>query len=754
MKKLFLAFLFCLCPFTPLQAQTAEPRYLAVLVEFKDVHFSLENPAIQVEGMLNQEGFHSDGATGSVRDYYRDNSRGLYQPSFDVAGPVRLSRKEYEYGRDVVEQGERRGDKAPEKALYEACTLLDDSVDFSRYDADGDGLVDLVIMVFAGYDQSASGEPDALWSHQWNIQRYDNREVSEALFDGVRLGQYIAAPELRGGSGRQLASIGFICHELGHFLGLPDFYDTDFHEGGYAGGLYQFSLMGSGLYNNDGHTPPSLNALEMSMLGWLNADALQPLPSGSVRMESFLQGGVAYRSETSAEGECFLYEYRDGQGWDAPLPTGLLVYHLDQSDRSIWENWREENLINARAGHPCFYLIPAFHPALLEYDATLLPGQLVFPGLSKMLYYEPVDWKGQFTGVQITAIRPEQGGICFEVLRDAGANINGRVTDGEGRPLEGVTLSLSEVEGARAQSRTDGYFRLDIPEDCSGYKFTLSASKSSYRTVSQEVSLRENRMVSVALALPGENDPAETRLTPYDESAQMGYFTRPSILGGVKFPAKELYPYVGERLSEVCFYPRIQPAFDGEVYVVVDIGGRRVLSRKVEQLNKGFYIENCVDISDAGIVIPEGEDIHIGYGALSDDALFYVGTVYPVQRGRSFYSPFSLESSDWQDMYVPNAKLYMDVMLSALVAEKTDASSLADLGYACIDPGTGRYREGEEFPLRVIAPEGVTSVSWSMDGEAVAGESVVLQQGQHSLKARLNYADGREEILELLLKVN
>ena len=41
-----------------------------------------------------------------------------------------------------------------------------------------------------------------------------------------------------------------------------------------------------------------------------------------------------------------------------------------------------------------------------------------------------------------------------------------------------------------------------------------------------------------------------------------------------------------------------------------------------------------------------------------------------------------------------------------------------------------------------------------LDGEPVEGESITLLQGTQVLQAYLEYADGRSEVLELLLKVN
>ena len=96
----------------------------------------------------------------------------------------------------------------------------------------------------------------------------------------------------------------------------------------------------------------------------------------------------------------------------------------------------------------------------------------------------------------------------------------------------------------------------------------------------------------------------------------------------------------------------------------------------------------------------------------------------------------------------------MDLALSAVSREKSEAQSLTDLGYSYIEPPQGRLKEGETYPLVLHAAQEVTSVNWSLDGSPVRGNSIVLKLGTQTIHARLQYADGRDEVLELLLKVN
>ena len=380
-------------------------RHIPVfLVQFTDLSFKVTSPAEKFSAMLNQEGYSANGGTGSVRDYYVDNSDGQFIPVFDVYGPVDLPNNMAYYGKNSGED-----DVRPEEALIHAAKILDSQVDFSQYDSDHDGLVDMVLFYYAGYNEAEGGPANSIWPHSWDLQYSSLGRTS--YFDEVRFGSYFCTSELGGYNGTKMCGIGTTCHEFGHSLGLPDFYDTDYESNGQAGGLYDFSLMDSGSYLNDGRTPPYLNAEERILLGWMIPGDVPELPSGQVTFPS-IKYSVAYKSSTEVEGEYFLYECRDATGWDKYLPTGLLVYHVDKSTvRKVggitpyqqWQDWDNYNSINAYGSHPCFYVIPSASQSSLNYNATNL-SNYVFPGAKKVTTYSPVDWNKKDTGVTLSGI--------------------------------------------------------------------------------------------------------------------------------------------------------------------------------------------------------------------------------------------------------------------------------------------------------------------------------------------------------------
>lgn len=377
-------------------------HFLVILVEFSDLAYSTcEDPNAAFSALLNEPGYSENGGTGSAHDYFLENSNGRFEPVFDVFGPVKLPNKKSYYGSNDYSGN----DKRPEEALIDGCRLLDEDIDFSRYDSDGDGEVDMVLMYYAGYGEADSNDQDAIWPHEWSLG-----SAGQSLkLDGVKINTYACTNE-KNGQGRnkdKMCGIGTACHEFGHALGLPDLYDTDYSSNGSAGGLYSYSVMCSGAYNNEGRTPPYYCFEERKLLGWVSdADYLEFGETG-VYSISPINSEMVYRTMTDTEGEYFLYENRTKGGWDLYLPEeGLIVYHVDKSSRrvgwttaeSLWNNWESSNSINAYGSHPCYYIVPAADQSSLNHITysggyEVEKSGMAFPyrGINT---YVPLSWNG------------------------------------------------------------------------------------------------------------------------------------------------------------------------------------------------------------------------------------------------------------------------------------------------------------------------------------------------------------------------
>ena len=744
----------------PETASRSSLRALVIPVEFEDLRFSFYDIGTRLDRLLNGKG------TGSVSDYFRENSMGAFEPSFDVTRTVRLSRNVSWYGADEYQSGTNLGDRAPEMALYEACLALDGSVDFSAYDEDGDQVADLVMFYFPGIDQADGGPQETLWSHQWDVRYSEFAAARDARFDGVRLGMYLCSAELAGEAGR-FTGIAPTCHEYAHVLGLPDFYDTDGTRNGLCGGLYDFSLMSDTVFPGD--NPPLLNAMERLLLGWMKPEDLIRMPGeGRLGLPS-LQNNVAGRFDTATEGEFFLFEYRNGKGWDAAIPEGLYVYHADQSSRLVWQDftarrlwdgWREYNNLNANGSHPCFYLIPAANPSsLLVQDPEGIP----YPGSGQVRSCDPLDWENQYTDLQLSCIRLEDNDAGLYVVRGAQAQVNGLVRQRDGTPVSGASISLKEQPDAGAAlSSEDGYFTLPLPPGTRDAQFTLDVSMPGFR--SREIPVfQTGRCGSALVVLTGNDQPDSVSLMKYNPLAERLFFPLPSAdygdcMGAVRFTAQELFPHVGWRINTIRLAPYLPAGYEParKIWVLVDFGNRRVFTRVVTGLTQGRLIPGEVDISDADLRIPEDCDIYVGYGVEGASYAHMLGATLEGEEGNSFYAPLNLRYSDWRPLYTEKGGTgYMDLLVSASVAEMRAPDALSGMGYASIDPGKGNWHAGDTYPLRIREARGMLpqQVTWRMDGEAVDGNSVTLETGWHLIEATVKYSESREEVLRTKINV-
>ena len=748
-------------------------RHIPVLLaNFSDVKFRITDPQSKFDALLNQQGYSANGGTGSVRDFYVDNSQGAFVPVFDVYGPVTLPNKMSYYGAHYGNNADVRA----EQAVIDAARALDNEIDFSQYDYDGDGMVDMVLFYYAGYNEAEGGSANSIWPHQWTV-----RVAEDVYLDGKLLDAYFCTSELKGSSGASMCGIGTTCHEFGHSLGLPDFYDTDYATNGTAGALYSFSIMCSGSYNNNGCTPPYFNSEERIILGWMTDDDVPPLPQGAVTIGS-VKENVAYRSYTSVTGEYFVYECRDGSGWDAPLPSGMVVYHVDKAKTHMvggisayeqWYNWEYYNSINAYGAHPCFYLIPAASQQALNYSGTA--GSMVFPGSSKVRDYNPTAWGGKATECSLSGIAYAGGQVTLNVLYTTGRTLTGTVTGQNGQPVQGVRVALSEkaaqaprhltgVQRAKTyeqETDSNGIFVISL-EDYEGSSAYLTFSKEGYQTQNLSVSLLPGTTsISVTMLQEGETEAVEYKY--YDPAATLYYGGYPdhgnSQMAAIRIPAAEL-PEKGGVLLSVDIIPYVPAA---SYYIVADAGGERILTYQIPNMTGGKYENYTVDLSDMDVTFYKGRDLYVGV-AVKDAVPEYAGYTFLIYEGagNTYYAPFDLKKSSWN---IPDDNY--GIALSARIAGRDmgeppfdpgESGEVAAMGANVIYPGkTYTHSAGEEFPLILVesADESAhpVSVQWYYDGRLTKESTVVLTAGEHEVKAVLALPDGSTETLKLRLEV-
>lgn len=317
---------------------TGKQPGLVLLVEYQDIKFKVENPSDYFNRMMNEKGFSENDNVGSARDFFIESSAGRFEPTFYVYGPVTAKHNSSYYA------GADGTAKAYELAA-EALRELDDEVDFSIFDTDGDGYIDNITVIYAGQGQASGGGTNTVWPHSANASVMVN-----VVVDGVRYDRYCCQNEwvrYRNEQNRLLNrpdGIGTFCHEFSHVLGLPDLYDT-------AGRHYDtpgaWSVMDYGPYNGDGCVPPRHSAYEAYCLGWTEPEeitgAMNCRLDGSGSMQSYFMA-------TDKDNEFFMFEARDGEGWDSKLPaTGMLVWHIDYDKRTWDRNTPNNNRNHMRA---------------------------------------------------------------------------------------------------------------------------------------------------------------------------------------------------------------------------------------------------------------------------------------------------------------------------------------------------------------------------------------------------------------------
>ena len=742
-------------------------RHIPVfLVNFQDVSFSVDNPKTRFDALLNEHGYSENGGTGSVRDYFMDNSHKQFQPVFDVYGPVTLPETMAYYGANKDGNHNIHAEEAP----VHAARLLDSSVDFSQYDCDHDGFVDMLLFFFAGHNEAEGGPEDSIWPHQWTVQCSSEESIRSARFDGLRLDSYFCTSELKLAEGVNMCSIGTTCHEFGHSLGLPDFYDTDYEDNGTDHGLNSFSIMSSGCYNNNSRTPPYYNAEERICVGWMTEDDLTILPEGKSTFGS-IKNDVAHITLTETEGEYFLYECRDGSGWDAPLPTGLIIYHVDKSTgRTVggmtpfdqWNKWNTYNSINAYGDHPCFYVIPASDQANLNYNNSN-KNAWFFPGSSGISDFIPIDWDGNETGTSLSGITYSNENVNLRTVYSTDRIVTGTLTDQAGIALKDVKVILSKQNqpaglprptriSPRAQvfeavTDANGAYLININAfDAS--KGHLTFSKEGYQVYGMDISLtKKTTVVNAKLLRNGEMEQKDICYYDPDAYKYVGGIESlgNSQMAAIRIPASELNPN-GGRLLSIDFYP-YYPA--DAYYIIMDAGKERLLTYEVPDVRDG--VNDMVHIELDDVAFPGGTDLYVGY-AVKNAQVDYTGCPFVIASGsNTYYSPFSMSSSEWSNTYHTE----LGIVFNATVALGKDPDNFAPMGIATIaDTQHGIYKAGDVFQLKMDIPVDMTatSIAWRFDGLPVS-DPVTLLSGRHTIQATVVWNDRSTESFELEIHV-
>ena len=325
------------------------PKGLLLLVQFSDTPFFTPNPHAAFDSLANGLDYAYNGATGSAREYFRAQSGGQYVPDFTVVGPVTLPHPMGYYGTN-----DSKGyDQYLADFVIDACLAAADSVDWTQFDSDNDGEIDLVFLLFAGYGEADSYITNTIWPCKWDMESvlyfgYTNQTTyyyqtdekkNLPTFNGKRVCNFACSNEWTYRNDCR-SGVGTFIHEFSHVLGLPDYYVLS-GSPSYTPGSW--SLMGYGNYVNNGNTPPNYSAYDKYFLGWvtptfLSANQQVTLPADGVTCYMLTRSGMAPADGAFTKDTVYYLENRQYAGWDAYLPGhGLLVWQVVY-DAQAWFN--------------------------------------------------------------------------------------------------------------------------------------------------------------------------------------------------------------------------------------------------------------------------------------------------------------------------------------------------------------------------------------------------------------------------------
>ncbi|GHV20573.1 hypothetical protein FACS1894174_02690 [Bacteroidia bacterium] len=393
-----------------MRATTGEAKAICALIGFPDKPFA--HTVDEFSQLMNQIGYSANGAKGSVRDFYKENSYGQLELIVTVVGPYTASKEWKYYGENngTTQHDKNVGELAREAANF---AFTDLKVTPADYDNDNDGFIDTFHFLYAGYGEEAGGGADCIWAHKSGFS-------PEVTFGTKKLDTYSCSPELRGNSGNSVTNIGVICHELCHVFGAPDYYDTDDEAGGSFVGTGTWDLMAQGSWNNGGISPAHINMYQKIVFGWVTPTILTSERNISGMLNS-AENPVAYTVQTATPGEYFVLENRQKVKFDEYVRgSGLLIYRIS----SQVSGNRVSNSTHPQQVYPVcassLTAMPNSDPA--SYGNIDSPG-CPFPGSSGNISFTDYStpsaksWNSNNTAKPITDIKEENGLISFSFMK-------------------------------------------------------------------------------------------------------------------------------------------------------------------------------------------------------------------------------------------------------------------------------------------------------------------------------------------------
>ena len=216
--------------FRPLTVLMDFPDYRYTSLHLREVELINKRRGEEFTPGLYSEMFFSDenysaynGETFiSARKFFQLESGGIFSLEGgveDIYGWYTASEPAENYGKNINKIGDRRGAAALVREAIDK--LVEEGIDFSRYDSDGDGIIDGIIIVYAGKGEQFKNSlgSRAIWPHYntfSDIFRGPFAYFTDHQGKKWIVNKYSLIP--------QDLPLDLYIHEVGHFLGLSDLY--------------------------------------------------------------------------------------------------------------------------------------------------------------------------------------------------------------------------------------------------------------------------------------------------------------------------------------------------------------------------------------------------------------------------------------------------------------------------------------------------------------------------------------------------